>query len=161
LVEYGDLECPYCNQAEPVVRDLLAGFGDLRYVWRHLPLDDVHPHARLAAEATEAASVQGKFGEMHDLLFEHQDALRKTDLVRYAAELDLDVDRFVDDLRQRVHASRVEGDVDGADLSGVSGTPTFFVNGRRHQGAFDLESLTTAVRAAKTRAKLAATTTTD
>jgi Na+/H+ antiporter NhaA len=147
LVEYGDLECPYCNQAEPVIRDLLADFGDLRYVWRHLPLDDVHPHARLAAEATEAAGVQGKFWEMHDLLFEHQDALRKTDLVRYAAELGLDVDRFVDDLRRRVHASRVESDVDGADLSGVSGTPTFFVNGRRHHGAFDLASLTAAVRA--------------
>jgi protein-disulfide isomerase len=91
---------------------------------------------------------------MHDLLFEHQDALRKTDLVRYAAELGLDVDRFVDDLRRRVHASRVESDVDGADLSGVSGTPTFFVNGRRHHGAFDLASLTAAVRAAKVRAKV-------
>lgn len=154
LVEYGDLECPYCNQAEPVIRELLAGFGDLRYVWRHLPLDDVHPHARLAAEATEAAGAQGRFWEMHDLLFEHQDALRKPDLVRYATELGLDVDRFADELLHRVHAPRVEGDVDGADLSGVSGTPSFFVNGRRHHGAFDLASLTTAVRAAKTRAKL-------
>jgi Na+/H+ antiporter NhaA len=154
LVEYGDLECPYCNQAEPVVRELIAGFGDLRYVWRHLPLDDVHPHARLAAEATEAAHAQGKFWEMHDLLFEHQDALRKTDLVRYATELGLDVDRFVDELRRRVHAPRVDGDVDGADLSGVSGTPTFFVNGRRHHGAFDLASLSAAVKAAGARAKL-------
>jgi Na+/H+ antiporter NhaA len=154
LVEYGDLECPYCNQAEPVIRELLTDFGDLRYVWRHLPLDDVHPHARLAAEATEAAGAQGKFWEMHDLLFEHQDALRKADLVRYATELVLDVDRFVDELRQRVHASRVDGDVDGADLSGVSGTPSFFVNGRRHQGAFDLVSLTAAVKAAKVTAKL-------
>jgi Na+/H+ antiporter NhaA len=154
LVEYGDLECPYCNQAEPVIRELLTDFGDLRYVWRHLPLDDVHPHARLAAEATEAAGAQGKFWEMHDLLFEHQDALRKADLVRYATELGLDVDRFVDELRQRVHASRVDGDVDGADLSGVSGTPSFFVNGRRHHGAFDLVSLTAAVKAAKVTAKL-------
>jgi protein-disulfide isomerase len=154
LVEYGDLECPYCNQAEPVVRELLAGFGDLRYVWRHLPLDDVHPHARLAAEATEAAGAQGMFWEMHDLLFEHQDALRKTDLVRYAAELGLDVDRFADELRRRVYAPRVDGDVDGADLSGVSGTPTFFVNGHRHNGAFDLASLSAAVKAAGARAKL-------
>jgi Na+/H+ antiporter NhaA len=154
LVEYGDHECPYCNQAEPVIRDLLADFGDLRYVWRHLPLDDVHPHARLAAEASEAASAQGMFWEMHDLLFEHQDALRKADLVRYATELGLDVDRFVEDLRQRVHAGRVDSDVDGADLSGVSGTPSFFVNGHRHHGAFDLASLSAAVRAAKARTKL-------
>jgi Na+/H+ antiporter NhaA len=156
LVEYGDLECPYCNQAEPVIRDLLADFGDLRYVWRHLPLDDVHPHARLAAEATEAAGEQGAFWEMHDLLFEHQDALRKADLVRYAEELGLDVARFVDDLRERRYADRVSSDVDGADLSGVSGTPTFFINGRRHHGAFDLATLSAAVRAAKARATVIA-----
>jgi protein-disulfide isomerase len=151
LVEYGDLECPYCNQAEPVVRELLRDFGDMRYVWRHLPLDDVHPHARLAAEATEAAGEQGAFWEMHDLLFEHQDALRKADLVRYAAELGLDVDRFVEDLSSRAFAGRVESDVDSADLSGVSGTPTFFVNGRRHHGAFDLKSLKAAVKAERAR----------
>jgi Na+/H+ antiporter NhaA len=151
LVEYGDLECPYCNQAEPVVRELLRDFGDIRYVWRHLPLDDVHPHARLAAEATEAADAQGAFWEMHDLLFEHQDALRKQDLIRYAGELGLDVDRFTEDLVSRVFADRVESDVDGADLSGVSGTPTFFVNGRRHQGAFDLKSLKAAVKAERAR----------
>jgi protein-disulfide isomerase len=151
LVEYGDLECPYCNQAEPVVRKLLHDFGDMRYVWRHLPLDDVHPHARLAAEAAEAAHAQGAFWEMHDLLFEHQDALRKQDLIRYAAELGLDVDRFAEDLVSRAFAGRVESDVDGADLSGVSGTPTFFVNGRRHQGAFDLRSLKAAVKAERAR----------
>ena len=151
LVEYGDHECPYCNQAEPAVRRLLRDYGDVRYVWRHLPLDDVHPHARMAAEATEAAGVQGAFWEMHDLLFEHQDALRKADLLRYAEELDLDVDRFKDDLVSRAHAAHVDSDVDSADLSGVSGTPTFFVNGRRHQGAFDLASLKAAVKAERAR----------
>ena len=154
LVEYGDLECPYCGQAEPVVRELLRDYTDITYVWRHLPLDDVHPHARMAAEATEAAHAQGAFWPMHDLLFEHQDALRFADLVRYAGELGLDTDRFAEDLRNRAFAARVSSDVDGADLSGVSGTPTFFVNGRRHQGAFDLETLSAAVKAAGARAAL-------
>jgi len=152
LVEYGDLECPYCGQAEPVVRELLADFGDVRYVWRHLPLTDVHPHAQLAAEATEAAAMQGAFWEMHDLLMQHQDALKPRDLVSYAAALGLDVDRFTDDLKHHAGAARVESDVDGADLSGVTGTPTFFVNGRRHHGAFDIESLAASVRAARARA---------
>ena len=154
LGEYGDLECPYCGQAEPVVRELLRDFTDITYVWRHLPLDDVHPHARMAAEATEAAHEQGAFWEMHDLLFEHQDALRFADLVRYADELGLDTERFADDLRRRAFAARVAGDVESADLSGVSGTPTFFVNGRRHHGAFDLETLSAAVKAAGARAAL-------
>jgi protein-disulfide isomerase len=123
-------------------------------VWRHLPLDDVHPHARLAAEATEAAAEQGAFWEMHDLLLEHQDALRLADLETYAEQLGLDLDRFRANLRERRHAARVSGDVDSADLSGVSGTPTFFVNGRRHHGAFDLATLTAAVTAAGARATL-------
>ena len=153
LVEYGDFECPYCGQAEPVVRELLADFGDdLRYVWRHLPLTDVHPNAQSAAEAAEAAAEQGAFWQMRDLLFRHQDALSKRDLVRYAAELGLDADRFLEDLRTRAGAAKVESDVAGADLSGVSGTPTFFVNGRRHHGAYDIESLAAAVRVARARA---------
>ena len=94
VVEYGDFECPYCGQAEPAVRELLAGHGDVRYVWRHLPLTDVHPHAQLAAEAAEAAAEQGKFWEMHDALFDHQDELEPRDLVRYAEDLGLDVERF-------------------------------------------------------------------
>mgnify|MGYP003947196025 CR=1 FL=1 len=106
------------------------------------------------AEATEAAHAQGAFWPMHDLLFEHQDALRFSDLVRYAEELGLDSERFATDLRDRVFAARVASDVDGADLSGVSGTPTFFVNGRRHHGAFDLETLSAAVKAAGARAAL-------
>ena len=101
LVEYGDFECPYCGQAEPIVRELLQSFGDdLRYVWRHLPLTDVHPNAQLAAEAAEAAAAQGKFWEMHDLLLAHQDELDPPDLRRYADELGLDVDRFWEDVRR-------------------------------------------------------------
>jgi Na+/H+ antiporter NhaA len=154
LVEYGDFECPYCGQAEPVVRALLANFGDLRYVWRHLPLADVHPNAALSAEAAEAADRQGAFWPMHDLLLEHQQALRPVDLVRYAAELGLDVDRFREDLRRHVGAARVADDVDSAGSSGVAGTPTFFVNGRRQYGAYDIDTLTAAVKTAKAQAKL-------
>jgi Na+/H+ antiporter NhaA len=155
IVEYGDFECPYCGQAEPVVRELLRDFGEARYVWRHLPLNDVHPHAQLAAEAAEAAAVQGAFWEMHDLLLDHQDALRPPDLMGYAEQLGLDVDRFSNDLRERAGAARIAEDVDSADLSGVSGTPTFFVNGRRHYGAYDIATLSAAVHAAEARALLA------
>jgi Na+/H+ antiporter NhaA len=156
LVEFGDFECPYCGQAEPVIRDLLDSFGSgLRYVFRHLPLPDVHEHAQLAAEATEAAGAQGRFWEMHDRLLAHQEALTAHDLLDYAQQLGLDVDRFWDDVRSRAFARRVARDVSSADDSGVAGTPTFFVNGRRHQGAYDLESLTAAVRAAGARARSA------
>ena len=154
LVEYGDFECPYCGQAEPVVRALLANFGDLRYVWRHLPLTDVHPNAALSAEAAEAADRQGAFWPMHDLLLQHQQELRPVDLVRYAADLGLDVDRFREDLRRQVGAGRVAEDVDSAGSSGVAGTPTFFINGRRQYGAYDIDTLTAAVKTAKAQAKL-------
>jgi Na+/H+ antiporter NhaA len=152
VVEYGDFECPYCGQAEPIVRELLSDFGDVRYVWRHLPLSDVHPHAQLAAEASEAAAGQGAFWGMHDLLLDHQDALRASDLIRYAEQLGVDVERFSEELRGHTGAMRVAEDVDSADLSGVSGTPTFFINGRRHFGAYDIETLSAAVRAAGARA---------
>jgi Na+/H+ antiporter NhaA len=155
LVEYGDFECPYCGQAEPVVRELLRDFGDVRYVWRHVPLTDVHPRAELAAEAAEAAADQGAFWEMHDLLLDHQDALRPPDLIGYAEQLGLDVERFTDDLRGHVGAARVAEDVDSADLSGVSGTPTFFINDRRHYGAYDIATLSAAVKAAGARATVA------
>jgi Na+/H+ antiporter NhaA len=155
IVEYGDFECTYCGRAEPVLRELLHDFGDVRYVWRHLPLNDVHPRAQLAAEAAEAAADQGSFWEMHDLLLDHQDALRPDDLVGYAEQLGLDVERFANDLREHAGAARIAEDVDGADLSGVSGTPTFFVNGRRHYGAYDIATLSAAVRAAGARAVLA------
>jgi Na+/H+ antiporter NhaA len=154
VVEYGDFECPYCGRAEPVVRELLQEFGDVRYVWRHLPLRDVHANAQLAAEAAEAAARQDDFWKMHDLLFKHQDALRPRDLISYAQELGLDVERFTDDLREHTGSARVAEDVDSADLSGVSGTPTFFINGRRHYGAYDIAALSRAVRAAGARATL-------
>jgi len=152
LVEYGDFECPHCGEAEPVVRELLSDFGDVRYVWRHLPLSDVHPRAHLAAEAAEAAAEQGAFWDMHDVLLRHQDALRPGDLLGYAEQVGLDVERFTDDLQRHTGAARVAEDVDSADLSGVSGTPTFFVNGRRHYGAYDIATLSKAVRTARARA---------
>jgi Na+/H+ antiporter NhaA len=152
LVEYGDFECPYCGQAEAVVRELLGTDADVRYVWRHLPLTDVHPNAQLAAEASEAAARQGRFWDMHDLLLERQDALGARDLLRYAEELGLDAARFRRDLEQRRGAPRVAEDVDSADLSSVSGTPTFFINGRRHHGAYDIQTLAAAVDYARQRA---------
>jgi Na+/H+ antiporter NhaA len=160
VVEYGDFECPYCGQAEPVVRALLRDFVDVRYVWRHLPLNDVHPNAQFAAGAAEAAADQGAFWEMHDLLLAHQDALGPKDLIGYAEELGLDVERFTDELRESSGAMRVAEDVDSADLSGVSGTPTFFINGNRHYGAYDIATLSAAVRAAGARAVLATSPTT-
>jgi protein-disulfide isomerase len=138
------------------VRELLRGFGDVRYVWRHLPLNDVHPNAQLAAEAAEAAAEQGAFWEMHDLLLTHQDALRPSDLVGHARQLGLDIDRFTNALRTHARTTRVAEDVDSADLSGVTGTPTFFINGRRHYGAYNIDNLSAAVRAAGARATLAA-----
>jgi protein-disulfide isomerase len=125
-------------------------------VFRHLPLRDVHPHAQLAAEAAEAAGAQGRFWEMHDLLFDHQEALRARDLIRYAEELELDVERFERELRSHEHAGRVARDVESAELSGVSGTPTFFINGQRHHGAYDVAALSNAVRAARARTLVAA-----
>ncbi len=154
VVEYGDFQCPYCGRAEPAVRDLITD-TDLRYVWRHLPLTDVHPQAQLAAEAAEAAAAQGKFWEFHDLLLAHQDRLKIVQLLRYAEELGLDPDRFHDDLVNHVHRQRIADDVDSADLSGVSGTPTFFINGRRHYGAYDIATLKQAVKTARVRAGLA------
>jgi Na+/H+ antiporter NhaA len=156
LVEYGDFECPYCGQAERIVRELLSDFGDLRYVWRHLPLNDVHPHAQLAAEASEAAGAQGRFWDMYDTLLAHQDALTVRDLFAHADELGLDGERFREHLRKRKATPRIAEDVESADASGVSGTPTFFINERRHYGAYDVATLSAAVRAARARAAVAA-----
>ena len=156
LVEYGDFQCPYCGRAEPIVRELLADFGDLRYVWRQLPLNDVHTDAQLAAEASEAAAAQGKFWEMYDMLLSHQEALSLRDLIGYAEELGLDVGRFRDYLRKRKGTARIAEDVESADASGVAGTPTFFINGRRHYGAYDVATLSAAVRTARARAAVGA-----
>jgi protein-disulfide isomerase len=155
LVEYGDYQCPYCGQAEVVVRELLDEFGDeLRYVWRHLPLNDVHINAQLAAEATEAAAAQGAFWPMHDRLLVSQDELEPGDLRRGAEELGLEGARFWDELRRHEHAERVAQDVASADESGVAGTPSFFINDRRHQGAYDIDTLSAAVRSARAQARL-------
>jgi Na+/H+ antiporter NhaA len=154
LVEYGDYQCPYCGQAEVAIRELLVEFGDdLRYVWRHLPLNDVHPNAQMAAEAAEAAASQGAFWEMNDKLLSSQDALAPRDLAGYAADLGLDVQRFWDELRAREHEPRVAEDVASADASGVAGTPSFFVNGSRYDGAYDVETLSRVVRMARARAR--------
>jgi Na+/H+ antiporter NhaA len=156
LVEYGDFECPYCGRAEDAIEEVLGG-GGVRYVWRHLPLTDVHPHAQFAAEASEAAHEQGRFWQMHDMLLDHQGALEVADLIGYAEELGLDVERFLADLRRHAGGKRIADDVESAELSGVSGTPTFFVNGRRHWGAYDAAGLTRAVKEARARARVAAT----
>ncbi len=156
LVEYGDFECPYCGQAEPAVRELVSQFGELRFVFRNLPLTEVHPHAQMAAEAAEAANAQGTYWEMHDLLLDHQGALTMGDLVSYAEDLGLDTEKFRGDLMKHAYAYRIAEDVDSADLATVSGTPTFFINGNRYHGAFDLDALSEAVHTAKSRALIAA-----
>jgi Na+/H+ antiporter NhaA len=154
LLEYGDLECPYCGQAEPVIRELLSQMGNLRYVWRHLPLNDVHPQAQLAAEATEAAALQGRFWDMHDQLITHQDELAMRQIVAHAEELGLDMEKFKAAMHKGKGVGHIAEDVESADLSGVSGTPSFFINGHRHQGAYDIDTLTKAVKIARARAVL-------
>ena len=137
-----------------MIRELLESFGDdLRYVWRHLPLNDVHPNAQMAAEAAEAAGAQGAFWPMHDLLLTHQDALGPRDLHRYAQDLGLDTERFWMDIRRHEHQGRIDDDVNSADAGGVAGTPSFFVNGRRHEGAYDAVTLSAVVQAARQRAR--------
>jgi Na+/H+ antiporter NhaA len=142
LVEYGDFECPFCARATGGARELRARFGDeLRYVFRHLPLCDVHPRAESAARAAVAADRQGRFWEMHDLLFTHQDRLEVEDLLDYAGRLELDLDVFIDDLHSREVEDRVRSDVASAEASGARGTPTFFIGERRHSGPYDAETL--------------------
>jgi Na+/H+ antiporter NhaA len=149
LVEYGDFECPFCGRATGTVEELRERFGDrLRYVFRHVPLTDVHPHAELAAEASEAAAAQGRFWEMHDRLFAAQDHLLPQDLLDHAAAIGLDVQRFARDLGASRYARRVQEDVESAEVSGVGGTPTFFIGGRRHRGHHDTDTLAAELLAA-------------
>lgn len=149
LVEYGDFECEFCGRATGMVKELRADLGDeLRYVFRHLTLIDVHPHAELAAEAAEAAGNQNKFWEMHDILFAHQGDLDIEDLIGYAGQLNLDVDQFVEEVEQSLNAKRIQTDVASADASGAHGTPTFFIGGMRHVGPYDAKSLADELRAA-------------
>jgi formate-nitrite transporter family protein len=148
LVMYGDFQCPYCAAAYPIVRrirDQLA--GRLLFAFRHFPLRDVHPDAERAAEAAEAAAAQGAFWQMHDAMYESRGVLSRDDLIQYATELGLGAVRFTDELDSGVHAPRVQRDVDSGLASGVTGTPGFFVGGRRYGGSFDAASLTTALEA--------------
>jgi protein-disulfide isomerase len=148
LVMYGDFQCPYCTAAFPIVRrvrDQLA--GRLLFAFRHFPLREIHPDAERAAEAAEAAGVQGAFWEMHDLMYESRGALSRDDLIQHASQLGLDMSRFGAELDSSVHAPRVQRDVDSGLASGVTGTPAFFVGGRLHSGSFDAGSLIAALEA--------------
>jgi protein-disulfide isomerase len=150
LVEYGDFECPYCGRAYPIVKQIQEQLGSrLRFVFRYFPLTESHPHAQHAAEAAEAAAVQGRFWEMHDALFEHQGALCDRDLTRYAGDIGLDRARFQQELLEHAHAPRVREDFLSGVRSGVNGTPTFFVNGIRHDAAWDFATLMDALAAVR------------
>lgn len=149
LVEYGDFECPHCGAAHAIVKRIQVLLGEsLRFVFRHFPLAQMHPHAERAAEASEAAGAQGRFWEMHDLLFEHQQKLADPHLVRFAETLELDVDRFTRELQEGIYRERVREDFMSGVRSGVNGTPTFFINGVRHDGSWDMESLLTSIERA-------------
>ncbi len=149
LVQYGDFECPYCRAAVPVVEELQQALGDqLRFVFRHFPLTAVHPHAHHAAEAAEAAAVEGKFFEMHAALFAHQDALDDQDLVQYAVELGIEPARIRDALGRNTYASRVLEDVESGIASGVRGTPTFYLDDIRYDGNVGVRQFLAAIQAA-------------
>jgi len=146
LVEYGDFQCPHCGRAHPIVTELLERMGDdVRFVFRNFPLTQLHPDAQLAAEAAEAAGAQDKFWEMHDALYENQEALDAPSLLTYAADLELDLPRFESELAAHAHLPRVREDFSSGIRSGVNGTPSFFINERRHDGPWDLESLMAAI----------------
>jgi protein-disulfide isomerase len=144
LLEYGDFECPACGAAHPILRQILEELGDrLCFAFRHFPLTNVHPHAEHAAEASEAAGAQGRFWEMHDILFENQDALDDESLVEYAAALDLDAERVIREVLSEAYRPRIRDDFRIGVRSGVNGTPALFINGQRYDGPRDLESLVT------------------
>jgi protein-disulfide isomerase len=154
LVEYGDYECPFCGQAHPIVKAVQARLERrMRFVYRHFPLTEIHPRAMAAAEAAEAAGAQGRFWEMHDLLFENQPALSDRDLLRYAGHLGLDLPRFVTELAEHVHEPRIREHFMSGVRSGVNGTPTFFINGIRHDGPWDVDTLSDALLAAAAHAQ--------
>ncbi len=150
VVEYGDYECPFCGEAHAVTTELIERTrGIVQFVFRNFPLATMHPHAELAAEAAEAAGAQGKFWEMHDTLYENQTALEPDDLIEYATVLALDIPRFTDELMTHAYHDRIREDFMSGVRSGVNGTPTFFINGVRHDGPWDLETLQSAVLAAR------------
>jgi protein-disulfide isomerase len=146
LLEYGDYECPYCGAAYPIVKEAQARMGErLRFVFRNFPITTSHPHAEQAAEAAEAAGSQGKFWEMHDVLYENQRRLDDSDLRGYAQRLGLDLQSFDRDMAEHVHAGRVHDDFMSGVRSGVNGTPTFYINGMRHDDSYELETLLAAL----------------
>jgi protein-disulfide isomerase len=152
LVEYGDYECPYCGAAYPIIKDVQARMGErLRFVFRNFPITTSHPHAEHAAEAAEAAASQGRFWPMHDLLYENQDRLGDQDLRAYAEKLDLDVGLFDKELAEHVHAAQVREDFMSGVRSGVNGTPTFYINGARYDGSYEVEALLAALERAGER----------
>lgn len=157
LVEYGDYQCPFCGQAYPVVKEIQRRLGDrLCYVFRHFPVTQAHPFAMQAAEAAEAASAQGKFWEMHDLLYRHQQALDLESLKRYAGAVNLDTGRFERELESHAYVARIKEDFMGGVRSGVNGTPAFYINGVRHDGPWELEPLLQAIEeSVKDRATIA------
>jgi protein-disulfide isomerase len=147
LVEYGDFQCPYCRAAHFYLKNVLATMGDdVRFVFRHMPLAQVHPMAQPAAEAAEAAGAQGKFWPMHDLIYEHQDMLSPALLTRLGQRLGLDMQRFADDVQSHRFLSKVKDDFMSAVRSGAAGTPSFFINGEPYEGSFDDEALIEALR---------------
>ena len=146
LLEYGDFECPYCGEAHKFVQEIERRLGDnMAFAFRHFPLTNIHPHAQRAAEAAEAAGAQGRFWDMHDMLFENQDALEDEDLAAYASELGLDVARFTFEMESGAHTNRVRDDFKSGVRGGVNGTPTFFINGERYDGQRGLAALLQAV----------------
>jgi protein-disulfide isomerase len=149
LVEYGDFECPYCGQAYPIVKQVQEHFGDrLRFVFRNFPLKELHPHALEAAETAEFAAASGKFWPMHDLLFENQERFDTATFLALAGELGLAPGALEKALRDRTFEGRVHQDFTGGVRSGVNGTPTFYVNGTRHDDSYDFEVLVAAIESA-------------
>jgi protein-disulfide isomerase len=154
LVEYGDFQCPHCRAAHFYLKNVLAAMGDdVRFVFRHMPLTQIHPMAQPAAEAAEAAGAQGKFWPMHDAIYENQDLLSPALLTRLGQRLGLDMQRFIDDVQSHRLLPRVKEDFMSAVRSGAAGTPSFFINGEPYEGSFDDEALIEALRfAAQARA---------
>lgn len=151
MVEYGDYECPHCKAAYPNVKAIQIEFGDdLCFVYRHFPLVEIHPHAESAAESAEVAGAQGRFWEMHDMLFQNSPAIETPQLLVYAEQIGLDLERFSRELRAHKYLGRVRRDIESGVLSGVRGTPTFFINGIKHEGGYDLASLVQALNVAQT-----------
>ncbi len=149
LVQYGDYECPYCGEAYPIIKEVQGRMGErLRFVFRNFPISTSHPHAGQAAEAAEAAAAQGRFWEMHDLLYENQQRLRDEDLRAYAEQLGLDVERFDKEMVEHAYAARVHEDFMNGVRSGVNGTPTFYINGVRHDDSYDADTLLRALERA-------------